>query len=1678
MIIGGGLIVSLHLLHAQTAVVGTLNNDLAAVQAVAPDSIIQITAESQGLALMDPTDLPRTGTFWVIVPGYGGNVTALPYPCMPGASAGLPVYDIMGNIFLVDDTGGQVLASGRPFGAQASSTMIFSTLELQANTVVNLIDMVQGTQLQSLSGGMMMNGSSSDNGGFYSDSFNYTPPTNFLWLEITGQTNAISSLVIHVPWNVTDTNLMFDVFVTTNLSPTGPGLNWTNWLYVTRCAPGQTNLFVSPLPGLPVCFFRLGTMQDSDGDGLPDAFEMLVSHTDPNVWDSNGNGVGDGDEISPSGLPWRLELARRSAAVVYANAPMTTQGGACGQYTVYLPSPAPAGGAVVQYYLSGTAALNSDYTLSPAASQLTIPAGYSSGSITLCAVGGGSYSDMDLYTDIILTNATSCPVDGTPARVGIVNTNAPGVRVYALPSWTRRPCPTYGTNTAGFYFIRDGDSTNALTVKFSLAGGTAVANADFAALPAFVSFPVNVRTNWLPISIIPNSSDPTNKTLLLTITNAPGYQVDATNGAATLTIGATAAPALPVVQITNSIPFATTAAAGQFTITRSFATANPLRVYFHAWNANNTVISSFNGQDTTTYNALPDYVDIPANATTVNLSLTATVQLAVPQLVPVTLAAGDYTIGANNTATVIVDAAGSAGVSVAVTRTGVHNGTSGGCIRPAELTFTRTGSVTNSLSIAWFMPTLNSGGFVVTSARMAGYSVSPGAGQGQIVWPVGQSVIKTNLYYTFTWQGGFENDDYSVYQNIYFSNALYNAGMTVYLVPAWELVQLNSILSPATTVVNGTSSPRAFYISRPYTHIGTGPNHSLQVTVSATGSAVSGTDYTMGTVVNIAADQITAYVPVQALNATNQGWRTLVARLDPAVNNSYCAPDAVADTAFARLENPNNLVDDTDMDGDGIPDGFELSNLANGLDPITPNNPYADADRDGLGLMEELSLGLNPNVADAPPAYPSIEDSDYVPLTMRVGSIGKMLTEPASDCAVCHAVTMRAGKFITSTSKTDWTHNPQLADYVARFVRGTNYEVQVTCNPFASSLLGSNAAAATTSPKYTAAYVAQFLANSNAVYPFIVDTNNLLGTNLPMVKEVLPKRATLYVPDLVIATDNDRDSIVDWTSRADRTTATNPFVFWINDDCDTGSDDTASDLDPTNNPINSANSTIDGLRDLEDFARMQMNIVGLPGQFLTNGGYQVTMYLTNLTGSPSLRLFPAVDGGLGYLTNTTTATAQMSKTMLGVLSSGTSLTIAGTNWQTAGANNYFLPMIFEGITTGSCIITFGFSSNNAAPVALSRPFYLNLQEVTSLYEHWTVGDDTTTEWNSLLSKAAVRTSDSAVFNGPATANEDYIVFVHGWRMQPWERRAFASTAYKRLYWQNYKGKFGLFSWPTEWMNLGSSHLGDLSFWTTTIPNGFVNLENFDVSERRAWCSGKALLRLLDGLNKYEPPYHVRLTAHSMGNVVAGEALRLATDNNLKPVLAYVALQGALASHCYDSNAPVRQLDVIAGVQTDSGTFNLFRSFWEVPTLPVDYNAWNPYLYDVNAASVLVNYCNPQDAALFGWRYNQDFKPDWNWSYYPPPTLFSQPGFVRLFTFKHLDYYVDRYEIFSRAAEARCYAMGAQTNLAGPFHGNQVNLQSALGFTDADSDHSGEFNSTNQRRAAFWDQVLTSMQIPH
>ena len=102
-------------------------------QPAASDSIVQITAEAQGL-LGGPADVPPCGTFWEVTPD--GNLSPLPCPAFDQT---LPVYQIADNEFLVDATGGQISTVSVDGEAMSADTALTNL----ATVVVNLINQVQ-----------------------------------------------------------------------------------------------------------------------------------------------------------------------------------------------------------------------------------------------------------------------------------------------------------------------------------------------------------------------------------------------------------------------------------------------------------------------------------------------------------------------------------------------------------------------------------------------------------------------------------------------------------------------------------------------------------------------------------------------------------------------------------------------------------------------------------------------------------------------------------------------------------------------------------------------------------------------------------------------------------------------------------------------------------------------------------------------------------------------------------------------------------------------------------------------------------------------------------------------------------------------------------------------------------------------------------------------------------------------------------------------------------------------------------------------------------------------------------------------------------------------------------------------------------------------------------------------
>jgi Concanavalin A-like lectin/glucanases superfamily len=87
----------------------------------------------------------------------------------------------------------------------------------------------------------------------------------------------------------------FDVFANTLLGPTNAPAN--QWVWMGQgysCNRYRLSLTNSPnWSG----FLILGTPQDQDGDGLTDAYELLVSHTSPTNMFSAGDGIPDGWKV-------------------------------------------------------------------------------------------------------------------------------------------------------------------------------------------------------------------------------------------------------------------------------------------------------------------------------------------------------------------------------------------------------------------------------------------------------------------------------------------------------------------------------------------------------------------------------------------------------------------------------------------------------------------------------------------------------------------------------------------------------------------------------------------------------------------------------------------------------------------------------------------------------------------------------------------------------------------------------------------------------------------------------------------------------------------------------------------------------------------------------------------------------------------------------------------------------------------------------------------------------------------------------------------------------------------------------------------------------------------------------------------------------------------------------------
>jgi len=496
-------------------------------------------------------------------------------------------------------------------------------------------------------------------------------------------------------------------------------------------------------------------------------------------------------------------------------------------------------------------------------------------------------------------------------------------------------------------------------------------------------------------------------------------------------------------------------------------------------------------------------------------------------------------------------------------------------------------------------------------------------------------------------------------------------------------------------------------------------------------------------------------------------------------------------------------------------------------------------------------------------------------------------------------------------------------------------------------------------------------------------------------------------------------------------------------------------------------------RDLQDFTRLWVS--GIDTNLLAKlpSGSTVTLSWGDVgspnPSNPTIDLFPAEDddGGIAYLTNSDDALLQVASSLypyVGRLGPGQSIQLNASTFSNSWAGNHF---IWCGVSNGTGGLTLTIADGSGNTLAQSTA-YIQIVDIKQMYERWTIGDNPSDNpWTNAVPAVEDLPPFTQAFQYPYDpafdTNDTYILYVHGWNMDRYDKDRFAESAFKRLYWQGYKGRFGVFRWPTDY---GFS--GDIfGSWS----NPLTDPHNYDNSEFTAWKSAVGLLNTLKDLNaKY--PGHVYMLAHSMGNVVAGEALRLAGTNQI--VNTYIGSQGAIPAHVYDG-ANTNLIDFTHTNPKIPGW--LTRASWG-PDTPNIYS--NRLAGNSAAVGRRINFYNTNDFALSpdAWCFNQEWKPDTflGGSYYysgstNDPSPWNHFGFIPIgsgpLSLDIVANQQDLYEAMAYAAESRSKAYGATPNVANI--SQNLNLISVWPTDTSGHNYRDHFYHSAQFRGDCWQE---------
>lgn len=406
----------------------------------------------------------------------------------------------------------------------------------------------------------------------------------------------------------------------------------------------------------------------------------------------------------------------------------------------------------------------------------------------------------------------------------------------------------------------------------------------------------------------------------------------------------------------------------------------------------------------------------------------------------------------------------------------------------------------------------------------------------------------------------------------------------------------------------------------------------------------------------------------------------------------------------------------------------------------------------------------------------------------------------------------------------------------------------------------------------------------------------------------------------VVDRSGDHKMLVD----NNKTNHLKPFRLWLNDDHDIPNalnedpvyGDMVEQSDKDDSTKDNADKSIKCRRDLEDFAPLTLTLSKKESLANVQDAVIEARWGTGTTGAPSIQVFRSTDdtGKLGYMGDyqglSLRQTAESGgdarySTALGVIDNNTwkSLgTIAGLKPTTSSTDvDQILPFIFEAVSAGQGWLELRVRTSKNAILGLKR-VYVHLSPLTEWYAHYSTdptGDSDYDQGRGAIpgNVRFVRAAAPWVMNATEAHTA---VFVHGFNMPKWFKKMFAETAYKRMWWNGYRGRFVQFDWPTPFdiTQLNSPATKGDPWYNPTSPS----VNGYGRSEFISFIAGDRLAGLITSLRNdaaSNGPLH--LIAHSHGNVATANALNQIPAGS---VATYIALQAAVRSELYGNPSAV------------------------------------------------------------------------------------------------------------------------------------------------------------------------------